>query len=356
MKPLLLLVDLQEDYLATPGLEPSAGSVVRAAQRLLEGCRERGVAVVHLWTTVTRGQNGERDERMPHWRAQDRWHCVAGTPGHAPPNELAPQEGEAIVHKTGFSGFTRPELPDLIAKGGYDTLIVAGVHLHACVREAVLGAYERGLEVWVADGATGSDDPVHAAITRRYLAARATRFAPIDDLLARLDDQSGHLPPSLASVPIPIPVRIPIPVPSWTSQKALEHLPQPVRIAAFAKLADRLEADAEVLALGMADAIGKPILYGEGEVRRTAAMLRAVIRRVQDDALTNHGDPPEVRHQPLGCVAVLSPIADRLHSQYDTARSGAHHAMDKINSRQNRRAVDNIFSQARRTANHLKFW
>lgn len=54
--------------------------------------------------------------------------------------------------------------------------------------------------------------------------------------------------------------------------------------------------------------------------------------------------------------AVLSPIADRLHSQYDTARSGAHHAMDKINSRHNRRAVDNIFSQARRTANHLKFW
>lgn len=54
--------------------------------------------------------------------------------------------------------------------------------------------------------------------------------------------------------------------------------------------------------------------------------------------------------------AALAPIAEKLHDQYDMARSGAQHAVNRINTRQNRRAVDDIVSQARRTASHLKFW
>lgn len=54
--------------------------------------------------------------------------------------------------------------------------------------------------------------------------------------------------------------------------------------------------------------------------------------------------------------AALAPIAEKLHDQYDMARSGAQHAVDRINTRQNRRAVDDILSQARRTASQFKFW
>ena len=39
-------------------------------------------------------------------------------------------------------------------------------------------AYERGYAVCIASDATGSDDPLHAAITRRYLEDRCTRFVP----------------------------------------------------------------------------------------------------------------------------------------------------------------------------------
>ena len=54
--------------------------------------------------------------------------------------------------------------------------------------------------------------------------------------------------------------------------------------------------------------------------------------------------------------AALAPIADKLHDQYDMARSGAQNAATRINSRENRRTLDDFMSQARRTANHLKFW
>lgn len=41
MKPVLLLVDLQNDFLDAPGLEPERSAVVRQAARLLCGARAR---------------------------------------------------------------------------------------------------------------------------------------------------------------------------------------------------------------------------------------------------------------------------------------------------------------------------
>src|SRR6266480_1073369 len=138
MKPLLLLVDLQRDYLASPGLEPAAGSVVERAAELLGACRELGVPVVHVWTTVSRSD----DRRMPHWKREGRWLCEEGTPGHEPPPELLPEPGESVLHKTFFSAFEGATLDRLLRAEGSDRLLLAGVHLHGCVRQAVLDAYQ----------------------------------------------------------------------------------------------------------------------------------------------------------------------------------------------------------------------
>jgi acyl-CoA reductase-like NAD-dependent aldehyde dehydrogenase/nicotinamidase-related amidase len=297
MKPVLLLVDLQRDYLSSPCLEPSSECIVGECSRLLEACRSGNIPVIHIWTSVSR----DVDERMQHWKAAQRWHCEVGTPGHAPPQELSPTADEFVVHKTGFSPFTKPDLAARLAAGDFDTVIVAGVHLHACVKATVLGAYERGMNVWVAEGAAGSDDPLHAAITRRYLSKRAIHFGGVDDIIAMLDgsrDVSRAEPVTTASSPLPLPLP--------SAQAAGRH-PIASRAALLEVLAKQLEERAGELALEMAGEIGKPVHYGEGEVRRTAAMLRTIIQRVEEDASTNHGDPPEVRHRPLGCVAVITP-------------------------------------------------
>ena len=125
------------------------------------------------------------DDRMPHWKARGRWMCVRGTPGQASPSEVSPRAGETVVEKTFFSAFAGPGLDRVLGSVGADTVFVAGVHLHGCVRATILDAYQRGLEVWVAEDAVGSDDPLHAAVTRRYLEGRAARFAPAEELLRR---------------------------------------------------------------------------------------------------------------------------------------------------------------------------
>lgn len=51
MTPLLLLIDLQHDFLQASELEPAAGFIVERAAHLLEGCRAAGVPVAMIRIT-----------------------------------------------------------------------------------------------------------------------------------------------------------------------------------------------------------------------------------------------------------------------------------------------------------------
>jgi alpha-ketoglutaric semialdehyde dehydrogenase len=181
VRPALLLVDLQDDFLSASGLEPRREELVEAAARLLDGFRRQTAPVLHCWTTI-RGDA----ERMPHWRREGKWACVEGTAGHATPPPLLPASGEGIFHKRFFDPFGAPGLEGALRAAKADLLVVAGIHLHACVRAAALGAYERGFEVWVAEDAVGSDEPAHARETRRWLDGRVATFLRVEQVLERV--------------------------------------------------------------------------------------------------------------------------------------------------------------------------
>ncbi len=299
MTPLLLLVDLQRDYLAVPELEPAEGMVVRSAAALLEGCREIGVPVTHVWTTVSRSD----DRRMPHWKRDGRWLCEEGTPGHAPPPALEPLPGEGIVHKTSYSAFSSGDLDRVLGANGIDLVVVAGVHLHACVRQAVLDAYERhGVEIWVAEDATASDDALHAAITRRYLERRAARFLPVSEVLDGLRSSGNGAARTGRGEDVvgDVANRCRVALGAWRDADAGE------RVALLERLAGRLEPEVDELTRELADRIGKPARYGSVEVSRTAQMLRAVAehaRRTEAEAAAG----AEIRRPPLGVVAAVTP-------------------------------------------------
>lgn len=336
MRPLLLLVDLQNDFLGTPGLEPSGTEVVRRAACLLAGARARGVPVVHAVTSV----DAAADDRMPHWKTLGRRLCVRGTRGHASPPEVAPAGGEAVVSKTFFSAFSSAGLGPALAAAGPDTLIVAGVHLHGCVRATVLDAYQRGFEVWVAEDAVGSDDPLHAAVTRRYLEGRAARFASVQELLTRFVDgvegvseAQTRLPAALVSgreirrdalprllhrsprqlterlFSLPVAGGIEAAEASAAAREAgrlWRRTPPEERAERLEGLAARLEAETPSLARGLAIDVGKPLAQGEAEVRRAATLLRNAAA-APVEGLRSCGPDSAFRRVPLGVVAVVTP-------------------------------------------------
>jgi alpha-ketoglutaric semialdehyde dehydrogenase len=311
MKPVLLLVDLQNDFLDAPGLEPERSAVVRQAARLLCGARARSVTVVHAVTSVDAGGV----DRMPHWKAAGTWKCMRGTLGHEAPTEIAPSGREEVVSKTFFSAFSAPGLDAVLSRAGADTLLVAGVHLHGCVRATVLDAYQRGYEVWIAEDAVASDDPLHAAVTRRYLEGRAARFASVEELLARL---GGNVPGMLLHRSPRDTTQVLFSVPmsggaeaaaaglaAREAGEAWRRTPAAGRASRLSRLADRLEAEASDLGRQLAADVGKPISLGEEEARRAAALIRNAAKLRFEDGRGDSGS--RYRRVPLGVVAAVTP-------------------------------------------------
>jgi acyl-CoA reductase-like NAD-dependent aldehyde dehydrogenase/nicotinamidase-related amidase len=197
----LVLIDLQHDYLGRPGLVPDVPSLCARAAALLAGVRRLGLPVVHARTLV----RPDGSDSMPHWKRQGLLQCVEGTSGAEPPAALASVDGELVARKRYFSAFGDPRLEPWLRGRGIDRLVLAGVYTHACIRSTALDAYERGFEVCIVDDAVGTTEPLHAEITRAYLAERAASFRTVADVLAALAGDGGSASrPSGDALPVAV--------------------------------------------------------------------------------------------------------------------------------------------------------
>jgi acyl-CoA reductase-like NAD-dependent aldehyde dehydrogenase/nicotinamidase-related amidase len=343
VKPTLLLVDLQRDFLVRPGLEPAAEVLVAEARVLLEACRARGIGVAHVHTRVL----PDGSNRMPHWKENGIWSCVDKSAGAEPPRELRPEPGEAVFEKQFFSAFQAPGLAAHLAAQGTDTLIVAGAYLHACVRASVLEAYERGYEVWVAEDAVGSTEPVHAELSRDYLEQRAARFLSIRAILAALDPRS--VPPPIAGSTVAaaciagrfesggartelvhfnpshsdeLLTRVAVGTAETVqraaraaraAQSGASHAPGELRRAWLEAWAAGLERRSGALVDTLCREIGKPRLDAQEELKRALAHVRVAAQLADGERPVRAADrrfrgvPGRVRRRPIGVVGIVTP-------------------------------------------------
>ena len=292
MSRALLLVDLQNDYLREPRLDPPAGELVRRAATLLDACRAGAVPVLHARTTIS--ATGEN--RMPHWRSAGRRWCVEGTPGHEPPPPLRPREGERCFDKTFFSAFSDPGLARALEELDSRELVICGVHLHGCVRATALDAYAAGLRVVIATDATGGYDGLHAAITRSWLRGREIAFASVAELTGR---DSGGPPGSTSRRAAAAAAEAHRVGAGWARRSPEE------RREVLARAADLVDERTEHLAMAIVVELGKPIAYARAEVERGAALLRAAANL--PEPVPSAGPEAETRRVPLGVVAQITP-------------------------------------------------
>lgn len=338
MRRALLLVDVQQDFLARPGLEPAPAQLLPRLEQLLAACRAEGLPVLHVQTVV----RADGSDAMPHWRALGRWPCVEGSAGARAPAGLEPLPGETVVAKQAFSGFASGALERALRAAGVQHLLVAGLYTHGCVRATVLDAYARGLEVTVVSDAVASPEPGHAEHSRHWLEGRAARFVPLAAL------GLAACTPGPRAAPAPASLRLPVARAAGRWQ-AGEHLPaldlydpcdrtalrasvplggaaevddvarachaqagtwaaQPweARRAGLLRWEGVLRERAGALAALAADEVGKPLDEAREELARALGHLRAAVA-LADASAPQAGAGFTVRYRPLGVVAVVTP-------------------------------------------------
>jgi alpha-ketoglutaric semialdehyde dehydrogenase len=306
----LLLVDLQEDFLCHPELVPGRFELVGAVSGLLAWARAQCIPVFHVHTRV----QADGSDAMPHWQAKDYIPCSIGSEGARPPPDLQPAPGEAVFYKRFFDPFEDPALSLELRQKHIHRLLVAGVHTHACVRQAVLGAYARGVEVLLVTDAVASYDPAHAQHTMNWLVGRAASAVTTrtlisgpeqggqgDGELVIHDPCDGQVLFSLAAARLP-EVNAALAA-LMVAQRSAQQQP-----AASAELLRKwhdllLEERSDVIVLLVSD-LGKPVADARAEFDYGLALLQSAIGHC---ASALEAGFPRVHYRPLGVVGVITP-------------------------------------------------
>jgi nicotinamidase-related amidase len=137
----LILIDLQNEYLAGPIAVTGAEPAIDHAAGLLAAARAAGAPVFHIAHKGRAGGLFDRDA--------ERGQIVAA---------LAPLIGEAVIEKGLPNAFAGTELHAQIAATGRKKLILAGFMTHMCVSSTARAALDLGYQTTVAAEACATRD------------------------------------------------------------------------------------------------------------------------------------------------------------------------------------------------------
>jgi nicotinamidase-related amidase len=181
-RPALVVIDMLHDFL--DGWEPGQRDRLVGAVNELLGI-VRGASVPVIW--VRQQFEPDLSDAFPEMRSKGICTVIRGTPGCEILSELHVALSDAVVVKKRYSAFFGTDLDAILARLAPDTLILAGINTHACIRTTAIDAYQRDWPVVLAGDCVGSYDEEHHEISLRYMKDKIATVLPNAEIRARLD-------------------------------------------------------------------------------------------------------------------------------------------------------------------------
>lgn len=166
---ILILIDIQNEYIEGPIALPGARTAVEKAADLLARARKAGARIIHV---AHKGGKGSLFDREAH-----RGAIV---------DAVAPVAGEAVVEKPRPNSFSGTNLADVVGAPGAP-LIMIGFMTHMCVSSTARAALDLGYQTVIAADACATRDLPRpeggiidaASLHDAELAALSDRFAGV---------------------------------------------------------------------------------------------------------------------------------------------------------------------------------
>ena len=273
----LLLIDLQEEYLARPGLQPPRAELLSNIASALAAARAAGRPIFHIRTGGA---------PMPHRKA---------APDATPPPELVERSGEPLFTKRFFSAFDAPGLDDALKAAGVTRLRLAGLQAHACIHATALDAYAKGYEVEIDETLIATDQPAFAAQSLRWLGGRAATV-----ITTAAKSWQHRDPCDQDRILDDIPLATPGDVRAAIGKLRPPTHPIEERASILRLLHDNLSSDLNIFVDALISFVGKPRRDAEAEVTYGLALLDHV-------ASTLAAPEGQVVQRPVGLAALITP-------------------------------------------------
>ena len=163
-KPVLLVIDLQNDFLRTWDAHRS-GNLIAATNDLITIMRAADRPVI--W--VRQEFEPDLSDAFPEMKAKRISITIKGTEGCRIHSDLNVLPSDIVVIKKRYSAFFGTNLDALLAQIEPDEIILAGINTHACIRTTAIDAYQRDWPIILATDCIGSYDRVHHEVSLQYM-------------------------------------------------------------------------------------------------------------------------------------------------------------------------------------------
>jgi nicotinamidase-related amidase len=163
-RPVLIVIDMLNDFLE--GWEPARREgLVGAINELAGIVRASGHPVV--WVR----QEFEADLRdaFLEMRSKGIRVTIKGTKGACILSQLELAPSDPVIVKKRYSAFFGTDLDAVLQRLQPDSIILAGVNTHACIRTTAIDAYQRDWPVTLASDCIASYDREHHDVSIRYM-------------------------------------------------------------------------------------------------------------------------------------------------------------------------------------------
>lgn len=149
----IMVIDMQEYFRGI------ATEIIPNLQQLLRTLREKSVPIIYT-------QHGHEDPSVDGGMLGKWWedHILKDTEEWELLSELAPHDGELVVHKKRYSAFLDTKLEEHLRKTGINTIIIAGVMTNLCCETNARDAFNRDFRIFfLSDGTATSSIEFHEA-------------------------------------------------------------------------------------------------------------------------------------------------------------------------------------------------
>ncbi len=162
----LIVIDMQEDFFKrSEVLNNKRQMLVSKINELIGYCRKAKIPIIWVRLEIKEDLSDAALEE----KKKNMFIYIKGTEGCKLLSELDYQPEDIEVIKKRCSAFYRTNLESIIEEKSINNIIVAGINTHACVRMAVVDAYQRDIEVILAKECIASHDNSLHEDTLRYI-------------------------------------------------------------------------------------------------------------------------------------------------------------------------------------------
>ena len=177
-RPALFVIDMLNDCFGHAELDRVRTALCSSINQLTDLARAKGFPVI--W--VRQEFEADLSDAFADMKKENIRMFIKGTPGPLILDELVRSDSDIEIVKKRYSMFYGTDLESLLQDLQTDSLILAGVNSHACVRTAAIDAYQRDFPVTLVRECVASKDQKHHDITMDYLDGGIATVVTLDEL------------------------------------------------------------------------------------------------------------------------------------------------------------------------------